>query len=84
MHKAEGALFQDVVGAAAQACGVTLVAVPSKELAARARTAFGPRTSQVLARIASLGKSVGPPWGKDQKEAALAAAIALRAPWNGG
>jgi hypothetical protein len=28
--------------------------------------------------IASLGKSVGPPWGKDQKDAALAALIALR------
>jgi len=24
-----------------------------------------------------LGKSVGPPWGKDQKEAAVAAMIAL-------
>jgi hypothetical protein len=27
--------------------------------------------------IAALGKSVGPPWGKDQKEATLAAMIAL-------
>lgn len=78
MHKAEGVLFQDVLSAAARACGVTLVAVPAKQLATRARTAFGPRTSQILAQIALLGKSVGPPWGKDQKEAALAAAIALR------
>lgn len=77
MHKAEGALFQDALGAAARTCGVTLVAVPTKDLAAQARQAFGPRTSKVLAQIASLGKSVGPPWGKDQKEAALAAAIAL-------
>jgi hypothetical protein len=28
--------------------------------------------------IAKLGKTCGPPWGKDQKEAALAAAVALR------
>ena len=77
MHKAEGALFQDVLGAAARACRVTLAAIPLKELAAQARAAFGPRTSRVLAQIASLGKSVGPPWGKDQKEAALAAAIVL-------
>ena len=27
--------------------------------------------------IASLGKSLGPPWGKDQKDASLAAMIAL-------
>jgi hypothetical protein len=77
MHKAEGALFQNVLGAAARACGMTFVEVPAKQLATEARAAFGPRTSKVLTQIASLGKSVGPPWGKDQKEAALAAAIAL-------
>jgi hypothetical protein len=77
MHKAEGALFQDVLGAAARACGITLVPVPKKQLATRARTAFGPRTDEVLKRIALLGKSVGPPWGRDQKDATLAAAIAL-------
>jgi hypothetical protein len=82
MHKAEGALFQDVLAAGARACGITLVAVPVKQLAAQARTVFGPRTSKILTQIALLGKSVGPPWGKDQKEATLAAAIALRDPWN--
>ena len=78
MHKAEGALFQEVLGAAARACGITLVAVPAKRLATQAKTTFGPGTSKIVARIASLGKSAGPPWGKDQKEATLAAAIALR------
>ena len=82
MHKAEGALFQEVLGASARACGITFVAVPAKQLATRARTAFGPRTSEVLTQIAMLGKVVGPPWGKDQKEATLAAAIALRDPQN--
>jgi hypothetical protein len=78
MHKAEGVLFQDVLGAAARACGITLVPVPEKQLATEARAAFGPRTSKVLTQIALLGKSAGPPWGKDQKDAALAAAIALQ------
>jgi hypothetical protein len=32
----------------------------------------------LLKRVAALGKSVGPPWGKDQKDAALAAMIALQ------
>jgi hypothetical protein len=31
-----------------------------------------------LQQLNALGKSVGPPWGKDQKDAALAAMIALR------
>ena len=83
LHRAEGALFQDALGTAARACGITLLAVPVKQLATEARTAFGSRTEEVLARIALLGKPVGPPWGKDQKEAALAAAIALRAPRSG-
>jgi hypothetical protein len=77
MHKAEGALFQDVLGIAARACGIRLVPVPVKQLAERAKTTFGPRTGKVLTQIELLGKSVGPPWGKDQKEATLAAAIAL-------
>jgi hypothetical protein len=82
MHQAEGALFQDVLGAAARACGITLVTVPTKKLATQAGTVFGLRTSAILTRIALLGKSVGPPWGKDQKEATLAAAIALLGPGN--
>jgi hypothetical protein len=77
MHRAEGALFRDVLGAAAGMCGITLVPVPEKQLATRAKAAFGPRADGVLARIALLGKSVGPPWGRDQKDATLAAAIAL-------
>ena len=80
MHKAEGALFQDVLGAAAKSCGIPLAPVSVKRLGAAARAAFGPRTSEILERIAVLGKSAGPPWGKDQKEAALAAAMALRDP----
>ena len=30
------------------------------------------------ARLATLGRSAGPPWGKDQKEAAAAALVALK------
>jgi hypothetical protein len=78
MHRAEGALFRDALAAGVDACGVKLVAVLEKQLPARAKAAFGPGTDRVVARIAALRKSAGPPWGKDQKDAALAAAIALR------
>jgi len=33
--------------------------------------------TRLATRITALGKSIGPPWGKDQKEAALAALVAL-------
>lgn len=78
MHRAEGALFRDALAAAAAACGIPVIAVSEKRLSARAEAAFGSGAEAALARIARLGKTVGPPWGKDQKDAALAAAIALR------
>jgi hypothetical protein len=67
MHKAEGVLFPAALIAAAKACDVNLVAIPEKQLA-------------INDAVAALGKSAGPPWGKDQKSAASAAIIVL----NGG
>jgi len=67
MHKAEGVLFPAALIAAAKACDLNVVAIPEKGLT-------------LDDRVAILGKSVGSPWGKDQKTAAMAAMIVL----NGG
>jgi hypothetical protein len=67
MHKAEGVLFPAALIAAAKACDLNVVVIPEKQLA-------------INDAVAALGKSAGPPWGKDQKGAALAAMIVL----NGG
>lgn len=70
MHKAEGVLFPAALAAAATACELNLMAIPEKEL--------NTRTDAVATkRLTDLGKSVGPPWGEDQKNAALAAMIVL-------
>ncbi|HEV7398151.1 MAG TPA: hypothetical protein VGN86_16685 [Pyrinomonadaceae bacterium] len=76
MHKAEGFLYQDVLVRAAEACQIPLAKVPLKQL--NAKSAFDSKTKAVVQWISTLGKSVGPPWGKDQKEATLAATIALQ------
>jgi len=70
MHKAEGELFRNALVRAAEACRIRFVGIPENALATRA-------DAELHERIAALGKSVGPPWGKDQKEAALAAWLAL-------
>jgi hypothetical protein len=70
MHKAEGLMWSDAILAAATACGLASVAVPEKTLAAQPKRA--------AERIARLGKTLGPPWGADQKQAAHAAWLALR------
>ncbi len=69
MHKAEGALFRDVLLAAAEACGLRAVGVPEDRLAEHA--------ARVVDAIAALGRAAGAPWGKDQKDAATAALVGL-------
>lgn len=64
MHKAEGVMFPKAIAAAVADCGLRLIEIPEKEMQADAGE---------LKTIARLGKSAGPPWGKDQKNAALAA-----------
>jgi hypothetical protein len=77
MHKAEGVLFPDALARAAQACELNLVEVREKGLLQAARIELATAPSALMARIAALGKAAGSPWGKDQKNAALAAMIAL-------
>jgi hypothetical protein len=78
MHKAEGVLFRDALARAARACGLRLLHVPEKQLDEHAERALTTSLNSLRKTIASLGKSVGPPWGKDQKDASLAAMIALQ------
>jgi hypothetical protein len=78
MHKAEGVLFRDALIRAAGECGLRCVGVLEKQLDEHAGRALASSMNSVRKTIASLGKSVGPPWGKDQKDAALAAMIALQ------
>jgi hypothetical protein len=78
MHKAEGVLFRDALVRASSECGLMCVEILEKQLDERAERALATPLSALRETLASLGKSVGPPWGKDQKDASLAAMIALR------
>jgi hypothetical protein len=78
MHKAEGALFRDALAHAVEACGLRPVPLPEKALEARACEALAARPPALAAALAVLGRAAGPPWGRDQKDAALAAWVALR------
>lgn len=78
MHKAEGALSRDALIRATATCGLRLVAIPETLLMKHAQGALGGPASSLVKKVATLGRFVGPPWGKDQKDAALAAMIALQ------
>jgi hypothetical protein len=80
MHKAEGELFRDVLVAGAHACDLQLKTLPDKSALDDASRRLGVTRARLDACLATLGKSAGPPWGKDQKEAAAAALVALGLP----
>lgn len=74
MHKAEGVLFQNALLWAAEKCQLNPLSVFEKDQA--------PVT--VVKKIVELGKAAGAPWAKDQKDAALAALMALQNRSNHG
>jgi hypothetical protein len=79
MHKAEGFLFRDALARAARTCGWELHEIREKQLGQDAERILGSPAERLAEKMKVLGRAAGPPWGKDQKEAALAASIALRA-----
>ena len=78
MHKAEGVLFREALVDAAEACGLRLVAIPEKQLAKHAEKALGTPASGLAKKNRGARQVRGPSWGRDQKDAALAALVALR------
>lgn len=77
MHKAEGVLYRDVLLEAAKACGLAPLAIPERSLVEHAERALATTAPDLQDALARLGKAARAPWGKDQKEAALAAMIGL-------
>jgi hypothetical protein len=79
MHKAEGVLFQNALVQAAERCKLKTLPVFEKELLEQASKRLGTPADLLVKQIAGLRKSAGAPWGKDQKDAALVALMALHA-----
>jgi hypothetical protein len=77
MHQAEGELFREVLVAGARSCGFIVTSLREKSALDNAATMLNLVRTDLETRLVALGKTVGPPWGKDQKEAAAAAIVAL-------
>jgi hypothetical protein len=72
IHTAEGEFFRETVRQACESLQIPVTAVRMRELDTGAK-----KVSALQQRIAGLGRTVGPPWTKDHKTAALAAALLL-------
>ena len=77
MHQAEGVLFREALVHAVEACGVRPLPVREDSLQQRACEVLSARPAQLTAALAAVGRAAGPPWSRDQKDAALAAWLAL-------
>jgi hypothetical protein len=77
IHTADGELFRDGLRAACAAYNLPLEGITEKELFATASKVLSVQPTALKRRIATLGKSLGPPWSQDEKFAALGAWLTL-------
>jgi hypothetical protein len=77
VHSAEGALFRSALAAASAAASLQVQVVAARDLQGRAAAALRMSGPELARRIAELGRTVGSPWAKDQKDCAAAAWLAL-------
>jgi len=81
IHTAEGEFFRNTVTRACECLKIPVMAIRERELDDQAKKTFGSAAIRLQSSISTLGSSIGPPWTKDHKTAALAAAIIL-ATWK--
>ena len=77
IHAAEGVFFRDVFSQSFDSLGIPVTGFPERNLDNAVQATFGESATPVCQQISTLGRSLGPPWTRDQKSAALAALIVL-------
>lgn len=77
IHTADGDHFRNAISAGASRCGLPVLRVTARELDARASTALRKSAETMHEVVKKAGRDVGPPWGADQKAAALLAWLVL-------
>lgn len=77
LHTAEGELFRSALIKASENCGLQVLGIRERDLMARGAEGLGISLDALPLRLAELGRAAGPPWGQDQKLAALAAWLVL-------
>jgi hypothetical protein len=77
IHTAEGEFFRSAIEKGFDHLKLPVTGIRERDLGRLAETALGDAAGQLPNAIARLRRSLGPPWTKDHKLAALAAAILL-------
>jgi hypothetical protein len=77
IHAAEGEFFREVFSKACGSLDLPVTGFREHNLDECVQTTFGKQATRVCRQISSLGRSLGPPWTRDQKMATLAALLVL-------
>jgi hypothetical protein len=77
IHTAEGEFFRNAAESACEELKIPVTKISERDLEASAESTLGKAAPEVLRRIEKMRASVGPPWTKDHKCAALTAALLL-------
>jgi hypothetical protein len=73
IHAADGDHFRNALFVAAEQCRLQVCRIPLKGLEAHAAKCLRRPVGRILETVDKLGLGKGPPWGADQKKAALLA-----------
>lgn len=79
IHAAEGEFFREAFRMACEDLDLSVTGFRERNLNECVQTTLGKGATRVWRQISTLGRSLGPPWTKDQKSAALAALVVLQA-----
>lgn len=89
IHTADGEHFRAALAGACEGAGLSVLRVRERELPSQAEEALGRPAGELSSVIATMGRSLGPPWTQDQKLATLIAWLTLATiarrggPWGG-
>jgi len=79
IHTAEGELFRGALIHASQHFALPVTGVKERELYECSAAEFCASVDALRGRVTDLGRLIGPPWGQDQKQAALVGWLVLAA-----
>ena len=77
IHTAEGEFFRNAVRRACEQLKIPVEAIRERDLQQSAALTYGAAATRMQRRIATLGKTIGPPWTSDHKAATMAALLTL-------
>jgi hypothetical protein len=79
IHTADGDHYRRALAASAAGLGLPVVRVRARDLDERAAEVMGEPLAKLRVALDEAGRDLGPPWGADQKAAALLAWLVLKA-----